>query len=110
MQRVSPPLAPASLGRVLTDPTRDAPQVAERVVTVSPHVASSTNTGGWINKVGLLGELGSTWSTLGQPLLPVGTVYDPFVGAPWTRRCARCRRTRTSSSSAAVGCAGARTS
>ncbi len=117
----------ATLGRVLTDLARDAPQVAERIVTVSPDVASSTNTGGWINKVGvwsvqdrqdwfaedegralrwretssgqhvelgiaetnlvgLLGELGSTWSTLGQPLLPIGTVYDPFVGRalePW---------------------------
>ncbi|MBC7374805.1 MAG: pyruvate dehydrogenase, partial [Frankiales bacterium] len=100
----------ATLGRVLTDLARDAPKVAERIVTVSPDVASSTNTGGWINKVGvwsvqdrqdwfaedegralrwretssgqhvelgiaetnlvgLLGELGSTWSTLGQPLL-----------------------------------------
>ena len=117
----------ASLGRVLTDLSRDAPEVAQRVVTVSPDVASSTNTGGWINKVGvwsvedrqdwfaddrerlvrwretssgqhlelgiaetnlvgLLGELGSTWSTLGAPLLPIGTVYDPFVGRalePW---------------------------
>jgi len=117
----------ATLGRVLTDLARDAPDVAARIVTVSPDVASSTNTGGWINKVGvwsvedrpdwfaedegralrwretsggqhvelgiaetnlvgLLGELGSTWSTLGQPLLPIGTVYDPFVGRalePW---------------------------
>ena len=117
----------ASLGRVLTDLSRDAPEVARQVVTVSPDVASSTNTGGWINKVGvwsvqdrqdwfaddperlvrwresssgqhvelgiaetnlvgLLGELGSTWSTLGVPLLPIGTVYDPFVGRalePW---------------------------
>jgi pyruvate dehydrogenase E1 component len=117
----------ATLGRVLTDLARDAPDVAARVVTVSPDVASSTNTGGWINKVGVwsvtdrhdwfaedgdrlvrwretstgqhvelgiaevnlvgvLGELGSTWSQLGQPLLPIGTVYDPFVGRalePW---------------------------
>ena len=117
----------ATLGRVLTDLARDAPDVAARVVTVSPDVASSTNTGGWINKVGVwsaedrrdwfaddgdravrwretssgqhvelgiaetnlvgvLGELGSTWSTLGQPLLPIGTVYDPFVARalePW---------------------------
>ena len=39
------------------------------------------------NLVGLLGELGSTWSREGQPLLPVGTVYDPFVGRmlePWS--------------------------
>jgi pyruvate dehydrogenase E1 component len=121
----------ATLGRVLTDLARDAPDVAARLVTVSPDVASSTNTGGWINKVGvwspqdrhdwfasgegepdgrlvrwretsvgqhlelgiaevnlvsLLGELGATWSELGQPLLPIGTVYDPFVGRalePW---------------------------
>lgn len=141
LQSVSPPPVPtslgrrhsgvvstqAALGRVLTDLAREAPAVAARVVTVSPDVASSTNTGGWINKVGvwsvedrrdwfaddgdrlvrwretssgqhvelgiaetnlvgLLGELGSTWSTLGQPLLPIGTVYDPFVGRalePW---------------------------
>ena len=122
----------AAFGRVLTDLARDAPQVAARLVTVSPDVASSTNQGGWINKVGvwspqdrhdwfatdpatdgdrlvrwregstgqhielgiaevslvgLLGELGATWSQLGEPLLPVGTVYDPFVGRalePWS--------------------------
>jgi pyruvate dehydrogenase E1 component len=117
----------ATLGRVLTDLARDSPEAAARVVTVSPDVASSTNTGGWINKVGvwspqdrhdwfaedegrvlrwretssgqhvelgiaevnlvgLLGELGATWSRVGQPLLPIGTVYDPFVGRalePW---------------------------
>jgi pyruvate dehydrogenase E1 component len=32
------------------------------------------------NLVGLLGELGATWSRDGQPLLPIGTLYDPFVG------------------------------
>jgi pyruvate dehydrogenase E1 component len=121
----------ATLGRVMTDLARDAPDVAARMVSVSPDVASSTNQGGWINKVGvwspqdrhdwfatdpatdgdrlvrwretsggqhielgiaevnlvcLLGELGATWSKVGQPLLPVGTVYDPFVGRalePW---------------------------
>ena len=117
----------AVLGRVLVDLTREAPDVAARVVTVSPDVASSTNTGGWINKVGvwapedrpdwfadatdilmrwketskgqhielgiaetnlvgLLGELGATWLTTGEPLLPIGTVYDPFVARalePW---------------------------
>ena len=31
------------------------------------------------NLVGLLGELGATWSRTGQPLLPIGTLYDPFV-------------------------------
>ena len=39
------------------------------------------------NLVGLLGELGATWSRDGQPLLPVGTIYDPFVARalePWS--------------------------
>jgi pyruvate dehydrogenase E1 component len=31
------------------------------------------------NLVGLLGELGATWSRDGRPLLPIGTLYDPFV-------------------------------
>jgi pyruvate dehydrogenase E1 component len=117
-----------TLGRLLLDLTREAPEVARRVVTVSPDVASSTNLGGWINRVGtwnvrdrrdwfaddaetlvhwtestrgqhvelgiaevnlvgLLGELGATWSRDGEPLLPIGTVYDPFVGRalePWS--------------------------
>jgi pyruvate dehydrogenase E1 component len=40
-----------------------------------------------VNLVGLLGELGATWSRDGQPLLPVGTIYDPFVSRalePWS--------------------------
>jgi len=117
-----------ALGRLFVDLAREAPEVAARVVTVSPDVASSTNLGGWINKVGiwspgeridwfaddtdtlvrwresdhgqhvelgiaevnlvgLLGELGATWSRSGQPLLPVGTIYDPFVTRahePWS--------------------------
>jgi pyruvate dehydrogenase E1 component len=39
------------------------------------------------NLVGLLGELGATWSRDGQPLLPIGTLYDPFVNRalePWS--------------------------
>ena len=39
------------------------------------------------NLVGLLGELGATWSRDGQPLLPIGTMYDPFVDRalePWS--------------------------
>ena len=116
-----------AFGRFFVDLVHEAPEVAERVVTVSPDVASSTNLGGWINKagiwsvgerrdwfaddtqtlvhwhetpagrhielgiaetnlVGLLGELGATWSRYGQPLLPIGTIYDPFVGRalePW---------------------------
>ncbi len=117
-----------AFGRVFVDLAREAPEVADRVVTVSPDVGTSTNLGGWINKagiwsvgdridwfaddtdtlvrwrehdhgrhielgiaetnlVGLLGELGATWSRDGQPLLPVGTIYDPFVARalePWS--------------------------
>lgn len=39
------------------------------------------------NLVGLLGELGATWSRWGEPLLPIGVVYDPFVTRalePWS--------------------------
>jgi pyruvate dehydrogenase E1 component len=118
----------AALGRALLDLNREAPEVGRRIVTVSPDVASSTNLGGWVNKVGvwssdersdwfaddastilhwrekpsgqhielgiaetnlvgLLGELGATWSRWGQPLLPVGVLYDPFVERalePWS--------------------------
>src|SRR4051794_30775766 len=117
-----------AFGRLLSDLAREAPEVAERVVTVSPDVGTSTNLGGWINRqgiwalgdridwfaddtdtlvrwretdhgrhielgiaevnlVGLLGELGATWRQDGQPLLPVGTIYDPFVARalePWS--------------------------
>ena len=118
----------AALGRVLLDLTRQAPEAARRIVTVSPDVSSSTNLGGWVNKVGvwsnierqdwfsddaetilhwrerpsgqhielgiaetnlvgLIGELGATWSRWGQPLLPIGVLYDPFVERalePWS--------------------------
>jgi pyruvate dehydrogenase E1 component len=117
-----------ALGRFLVGVAREAPDVAARIVTLSPDVASSTNLGGWINKVGiwnvddrvdwfgddaemlvrwresgqgqhielgiaegnlvgLLSELGATWSRSGQPLLPIGTLYDPFVNRalePWS--------------------------
>ncbi|MEV0293516.1 pyruvate dehydrogenase [Nocardia sp. NPDC050710] len=39
------------------------------------------------NLVGLIGELGATWSRWGQPLFPIGVVYDPFVERalePWS--------------------------
>jgi pyruvate dehydrogenase E1 component len=117
-----------AFGRFWVDLANEAPEVAARVVTVSPDVGTSTNLGGWINKAGvwhlgdridwfaddtdtlvrwresdhgrhvelgiaevnlvsLLGELGATWSREGQPLLPVGTIYDPFVARalePWS--------------------------
>ena len=118
----------ASLGRFLADLRRDAPEIADRVVTCSPDVASSTNLGGWINKTGvwsvqdrpdwfaddaqrvlkwsevtngqhieigiaevnlvcLLGELGATWSRWGERLIPIATLYDPFLSRalePWS--------------------------
>jgi pyruvate dehydrogenase E1 component len=118
----------AALGRALLDLTREAPDVARRVVTVSPDVSSTTNLAGWLNKVGvwspgerhnwfdddgetimhwrekptgqhmelgiaetnlvgLIGELGAAWSRWGQPLFPIGVLYDPFVERalePWS--------------------------
>jgi pyruvate dehydrogenase E1 component len=118
----------AALGRALLDLTRDAPDVAKRIVTVSPDVSSTTNLAGWLNKVGvwspgerhnwfdddgetimhwrekptgqhmelgiaetnlvgLIGELGAAWSRWGQPLFPIGVLYDPFVERalePWS--------------------------
>jgi pyruvate dehydrogenase E1 component len=115
-------------GRFFMDLAHSAPDVAARVVSLSPDVASSTNLGGWINRagvwsigeridwfaddsdtlvrwretehgqhielgiaegnlVGLLGELGATWSRDGEALLPIGTLYDPFVNRalePWS--------------------------
>jgi pyruvate dehydrogenase E1 component len=117
-----------SFGRFFGDIAREAPEVARSIVTVSPDVASSTNLGTWINRVGawdvgsttdwfaddtdtmvqwrtsrngqhielgiaetnlvgLLGELGTSWSHNGQPLLPIGTIYDSFVSRalePWS--------------------------
>jgi pyruvate dehydrogenase E1 component len=40
-----------------------------------------------VNLVGLLSELGLTWSRDGEPLLPIGTLYDPFITRalePWS--------------------------
>ena len=39
------------------------------------------------NLVGLLAELGATWSRWGRRLIPIGTLYDPFVSRalePWS--------------------------
>jgi pyruvate dehydrogenase E1 component len=39
------------------------------------------------NLVGLISELGATWSRWGQPLFPIGVLYDPFVERalePWS--------------------------
>jgi pyruvate dehydrogenase E1 component len=93
--------------------------VGERVVTMSPDVATSTHLAGWINKAGVfsreqerdfedgarrmlrwqpspegqhielgisemnlfmaLSQFGVASDLTGQPLIPIGTVYDPFV-------------------------------
>jgi pyruvate dehydrogenase E1 component len=40
-----------------------------------------------VNLVSLLGELGATWSRWGQRLIPIATLYDPFVSRalePWS--------------------------
>jgi len=108
----------AAFGRVLLELSR-VESVGERLVTVSPDVAVSTNLGGFVNKTGvwgperepvydemddsplkwrvgpagqhiemgiaemnlvlLLGQLGLTWDYQRERLLPIGTVYDPFV-------------------------------
>ena len=45
-----------TFGLIMTAISRELPELTDRVVTVSPDVASSTNLGGWINKVGVWGE------------------------------------------------------
>ncbi len=40
-----------------------------------------------VNLVSLLGELGATWSRWGEPVFPIGTLYDPFITRalePWS--------------------------
>ena len=103
-------------GRVLTEISRNE-EIRPYLVTTAPDVATSTNLGGFINRLGvfhpeirrrwnedpilkwaegptgqhielgisemnlftLLGQLGLSWDHSGQPLIPIGTVYDPFV-------------------------------
>jgi pyruvate dehydrogenase E1 component len=43
-----------------------------------------------VNLVGAMGEFGATWSRWGVPLIPIGVLYDPFVGRalePWSFGC-----------------------
>jgi len=105
-----------AFGRILTTLSRDR-ELAKYIVTTAPDVATSTNLGGFINRVGvyspsekrawnvdpvlkwaegptgqhielgisemnlfmLLGALGLSDVHSGQKLIPIGTVYDPFV-------------------------------
>jgi len=110
----------AAFSLVLAELARAQPDVAERIVTASPDVATSTSLGGWINRVGifsrveiedyfsdagprtqswkhgptgrhielgisennlflLLSQLGLTAELFGELLLPIGTLYDPFI-------------------------------
>ena len=109
-----------ALGTLLNALSR-VPDIAARIVTTSPDVASSTNLGGWINKMGvycrqeatnyfrenaipqmlnweqsprghhmelgisennffsMLNMLGLSKEFSGETLLPIGTLYDPFI-------------------------------
>lgn len=105
-----------AFGRIMVDLSR-VDSLRPYLVTIAPDVATSTNLGGFINRVGvfspvekrlwsqdpvmkwaegpqgqhielgisemnlflLLGQLGLSWDLSHQPLIPVGTVYDPFV-------------------------------
>lgn len=106
------------LGRCLAR-IADFEEVRNRLVTMSPDVATSTHLSGWINKTGVfaqetaaeydagspkmlkwnpdpsgrhielgisemnlfmaLGQFGLSYELTGQHLIPLGTVYDPFV-------------------------------
>jgi pyruvate dehydrogenase E1 component len=108
-------------GRILGDLARTGGELADRIVTTSPDVASSTNLGAWVSRRGLfdrkpapdafvdeniattqrwvaspnghhielgiaennlflaLAALGLSGSLFGARLLPIGTVYDPFI-------------------------------
>lgn len=111
-----------AFGQILTSILRSAPAAGDRIVTISPDVATSTNFGGWINRVGVwhphetpdlftalgprliqwerkpkgqhmelglgisetnlmmaLGRFGLAAEMTGEPLLPIGTLYDPFI-------------------------------
>lgn len=108
-----------AFGRMLVELDRSSPEAAQRIVTVSPDVATSTNLSSWINRAGiwsyaeapdhlgfsrrtvkwlqrpvgrhielgisetnlflLLGQLGLSDELSGHRLVPIGTLYDPFI-------------------------------
>lgn len=108
-------------GRILGDLARSGGELADRILTTAPDVASSTNLGAWVSRRGLfdrkpqpdafvdenlattqrwvaspaghhielgiaennlflaLAAMGLSHSLFGARLLPIGTVYDPFI-------------------------------
>jgi pyruvate dehydrogenase E1 component len=110
-----------AFGRIMAELARGQSALAERIVTTSPDVTSSTNLGGWVNRRAvfnredhadifrqenvtsaqrwvqsrmgqhvelgiaennlflMLAALGLSGPLFGARLLPVGTLYDPFI-------------------------------
>ena len=108
-------------GRLMASIGRSFPELAERIVTTAPDVATSTNLGTWVNRRGvydrrergdvfadaqvvspqkwavgpkgqhielgiaennlfiMLAAIGLAGTLFNQRLLPIGTVYDPFI-------------------------------
>jgi pyruvate dehydrogenase E1 component len=111
----------AGFGKILDTLAKGESQIADRILTTSPDVTSSTNLGPWVNRRSLfartekedtfrqqripstqkwqfspsgqhielgiaemnlfllLGAAGLSHSLFGERLIPIGTVYDPFV-------------------------------
>lgn len=111
----------AGFGKILDQLAKSNLPLAERILTTSPDVTSSTNLGAWVNRKGLfsriaktdkfqqakipstqkwnfskhgqhielgiaevnlfllLGAAGLSHSLFGERIIPIGTVYDPFV-------------------------------
>ncbi len=111
----------AAFGRIMQELARAQTPVADRIVTFSPDVATSTNLGGWISRrkvfaraphpdtfqqrhipsptrwdqgpdgqhieLGIaennlflaLAAFGITDSLFGSRVIPIGTIYDPFI-------------------------------
>jgi pyruvate dehydrogenase E1 component len=111
----------AGFGKILDTLAKGESEIADRILTTSPDVTSSTNLGPWVNRRSLfartekedtfrqqripstqkwqfspsgqhielgiaemnlfllLGAAGLSHSLFGERLIPIGTVYDPFV-------------------------------
>ncbi|WP_417318791.1 1-deoxy-D-xylulose-5-phosphate synthase N-terminal domain-containing protein [Emcibacter sp.] len=110
-----------AFGKIMFELGKEKGEFADRIVTTSPDVTSSTNLGPWVNRrklyaredmadvfkdkhipstqiwqkgphgqhielgiaennlFSLLGQLGLSARNFGQRLIPVGTLYDPFI-------------------------------